>query len=397
MERKGLLHGVKVLDLTRVLAGPYCGMMLADMGADVIKIEMPGKGDDARRNAPIVNGESAYYMNLNRNKRGITLNLKTEEGRDIFRRLVKESDIVLENFRPGVMEKLGLGYEDLRQINPCIVYGAVSGFGHYGPYSRRAGYDIVGQAMSGLMSTTGWPGGQPTRTGTAISDVMGGISCCTGVLAAYVNRLKTGIGDKVDVSLVDSMVSSLEIINMIYLCTGRVPERIGNRYEAIYPYDSFQASDGMVIIACGNDKLYGILKEVLKLPELESEEFDGNIRRVENHAKLKPIIETWTRQRTIDEVVDTLLAAGIPSSPVNTIDRVVKDPHIAGAREMFVELEHPVAGKMKVTGNQLKFTNNKVVIDTPAPLLGQHTEEVLKEFLGMAHEEYQAFQAAGAF
>ena len=372
-------------------------MMLADMGADVIKIEMPGKGDDARRNAPIVNGESAYYMNLNRNKRGITLNLKTEEGRDIFRRLVKESDIVLENYRPGVMDKLGLGYEELRRINPGIIYGAVSGFGHYGPYSARAGYDIVGQAMSGLMSTTGWPDKEPTRTGTAISDVMGGISCCTGVLAAYVNRLKTGTGDKVDVSLVDSMVSSLEIINMIYLCTGRVPDRIGNRYEAIYPYDSFQASDGMVIIACGNDKLYGILKETLKIPELESEEFDGNIRRVENHAKLKPIIEDWTRKRTIDQVVETLLAAGIPSCPVNTIDRVVKDPHIAGAREMFVELEHPVAGKMKVTGNQLKFTNNKVVIDTPAPLLGQHTKEVLQEILGIEHEEYESLKAAGAF
>lgn len=384
---QGLLAGVKVLDLSRVLAGPYCGMMLADMGAEVIKIEIPGRGDDARRNAPVVNGESAYFMNLNRNKRGMTLNLKTEEGRRIFKELVKKSDIVLENYRPGVMDKLGLGYEDLRKINPAIVYGAVSGFGHYGPYSQRAGYDIVGQAMSGLMSTTGWPGGRPTRTGTAISDVMGGISCCVGILAAYINRLKTGEGDKVDVSLVDSMVSSLEIINMIYLCTGRVPERIGNRYEAIYPYDTFEASDGMVIIACGNDKLYGLLKEVLQIPELDREEFDGNIKRVQNHEKLKEIVDSWTIQRTIDEVVEILLAAGIPACPVNTIDRVVKDPHIAGAREMFVDLEHPVAGKMKVTGNQLKFTNNKIQIDTPAPLLGQHTEEILKEFLGIDCEE----------
>ncbi|MCC8025834.1 MAG: CoA transferase [Clostridium sp.] len=394
---QGLLAGVKVLDLTRVLAGPYCGMMLADMGAEVIKIEMPGKGDDARRNAPIVNGESAYFMNLNRNKRGMTLNLKTESGRSIFRGLVKISDIVLENYRPGVMDKLGLGYEDLRKINPAIVYGAVSGFGHYGPYSQRAGYDIVGQAMSGLMSTTGWPDGKPTRTGTAISDVMGGISCCVGVLAAYINRLKTGKGDKVDVALVDSMVSSLEIINMIYLCTGRVPERIGNRYEAIYPYDTFDASDGMVIIACGNDKLYGLLKGVLKIPELDREEFDGNIKRVENHEMLKEIVESWTARRTIDEIVEILLAAGIPACPVNTIDRVVRDPHIAGAREMFVDLEHPVAGKMKVTGNQLKFTNNKIQIDTPAPLLGQHTEEILKELLEMDHEEYERLKGQGAF
>ncbi|MEG1780182.1 MAG: CoA transferase [Clostridium sp.] len=389
MNGKGLLDGVKVLDLTRVLAGPYCGMMLADMGAEVIKIEVPGKGDDSRRNAPIVNGESAYFMNLNRNKKGITLNLKSEKGREIFRALVKQSDIVLENYRPGVMEKLGLGYEELRKLNPAIVYGAVSGFGHYGPYSSRPGYDILGQAMSGLMSTTGWPDGAPTRTGTAISDVMGGISCCTGVLAAYVNRLKTGEGEKVDVSLVDSMVSSLEIINMIYLCTGRVPTRIGNRYEAIYPYDSFKAKDGMVIIACGNDKLYNLLKGVLQIPEMEDELYAANVDRVKNHASLKEIIEVWTVERSIDEIVEILLNAGIPSAPINTIDRVVADPHIAGAREMFVDLEHPVAGKMKVTGNQLKFTNKKISIDTPAPLLGQHTEMVLAEKLGISHEEYE--------
>lgn len=388
METKGLLDGVKVLDLTRVLAGPYCGMMLADMGAEVIKIEMPGKGDDSRRNAPIVNGESAYFMNLNRNKRGMTLNLKSEEGKEIFRGLVKQSDIVLENYRPGVMEKLGLGYEELRKLNPAIIYGAVSGFGHYGPYSKRPGYDILGQAMSGLMSTTGWPDSAPTRTGTAISDVMGGISCCVGVLAAYVNRLKTGEGEKVDVSLVDSMVSSLEIINMIYLCTGRVPTRIGNRYEAIYPYDSFQASDGMVIIACGNDKLYNVLKTVLKMPELEDEMYATNVDRVKNHAPLKALIETWTKDKTIDEIVEILLDAGVPSAQINTIDRVAKDPHIAGAREMFVDLEHPVAGKMKVTGNQLKFTNRPVHIDKPAPTLGQHTEEILKEKLGIDHEGY---------
>ncbi|MEG1294684.1 MAG: CoA transferase [Clostridium sp.] len=389
MNGKGLLDGVKVLDLTRVLAGPYCGMMLADMGAEVIKIEVPGKGDDSRRNAPIVNGESAYFMNLNRNKKGITLNLKSEKGREIFRALVKQSDIVLENYRPGVMEKLGLGYEELRKLNPAIVYGAVSGFGHYGPYSSRPGYDILGQAMSGLMSTTGWPDGAPTRTGTAISDVMGGISCCTGVLAAYVNRLKTGEGEKVDVSLVDSMVSSLEIINMIYLCTGRVPTRIGNRYEAIYPYDSFKAKDGMVIIACGNDKLYNLLKGVLQIPEMEDELYAANVDRVKNHASLKEIIEVWTVERSIDEIVEILQNAGIPSAPINTIDRVVADPHIAGAREMFVDLEHPVAGKMKVTGNQLKFTNKKISIDTPAPLLGQHTEMVLAEKLGISHEEYE--------
>lgn len=393
--KSGVLSGVRVLDLTRVLAGPYCGMMLADFGADVIKIELPGKGDDARANAPQINGESAYFMNLNRNKRGITLNLKSEQGRNIFLQMVRNSDIVLENYRPGVMEKLGLGYEDLRKVNPAIIYGAVSGFGHTGPYARRAGYDIIGQAMSGLMSTTGWPDTPPTRTGTAIADVVGGMSCAIGVLAAYANRLKTGVGDKVDIALVDAMVSSLEIINIIYLNTGRIPTRIGNRYEAIYPYDSFQAQDGYVIIACGNDKLFGLLKQSLNISELENSKFNNNIARVTHHAELKAILERWTRERPVDEIVDQLLAAGIPAAPINTIDRVTKDPHIAVAREMFVDIEHPVAGKITMTGNQVKFSNNKASIRMPAPTLGQHNHEILKELLNYSDAEIEQLISDG--
>lgn len=378
MSLKGVLDGVKVLDLSRVLAGPYCGMMLADMGADVLKIEIPQKGDDARRNAPLIQGgESSYFLNLNRNKKGITLNLKSPEGKEIFLKLVKEVDIVIENYRPGVMDKLGLGYDTLSKINPAIVYGAISGFGQYGPYSKRAGYDIIAQAMSGLMSTTGWPNSGPTRSGTAIGDVAAGMSCCIGILAAYANRLKTGKGEFVDVALVDSLVSALEIINMIYLCTGRVPSRIGNRYEAIYPYDSFRAADGNVIIACGNDKLYDSLKALLRLDGMDDEMFNGNINRVANHEPLKKIIETWTSVHTIDEVVDTLLSAGIPAAPINTIDRVVKDPHIAKARQMFVECEHPVAGKVTLTGTPVKFNAHEFSIYRPAPRLSEHTQEVL--------------------
>lgn len=380
----GALSGITVIDLTRVLAGPYCSMMLADMGADVIKVEVPGKGDDSRSHYPQINGESAYYMNLNRNKRSMTLNLKSEEGKAILRGLVKKADVILENYRPGVMEKLGLGYEDLKKINPGIIYGCVSGFGHYGPYSQRPGYDIIGQAMGGLMSTTGWPGGDPTRSGTAMSDVMGGISLAVGVLSAYINKQRTGEGQLVDVALVDSIVSSLEIINQIYLVTGRIPSRIGNRYEASYPYDSFRTKDGMLVIGAGNDKLFHLLCELMGQPALEEDpRFLTNITRVEHHAALKPIIEDWLAGYDTETAVQMILDAGVPAGPIYNIDQVTRDPHIAGAREMFVEIEHPVAGKLKITGNQIKLSETPVHYERPAPLLGQHTAEILKEFLGL--------------
>ncbi len=394
----GALSGVTVIDLTRILAGPYCSMLMADMGATVIKLEVPGKGDESRKNYPIINGESAYYMNLNRNKLGITLNLKTPEGKQILKELVKKADVILENFKPGVMDRLGVGYEELKKVNPRIIYGCVSGFGHYGPYKDRPGYDIIGQAMSGLMSTTGWPDTPPTRSGTAISDVMGGISMCVGVLAAYINREKTGIGQKVDVSLVDAMVSSLEIINQIYLMTGRVPTRIGNRYEASYPYDSFQCKDGMMVIGAGNDRLFNRLLGVMGMPELfEDPRFNSNINRVNNNAALKPIIEAWLANYTVEEAVDMLLAASVPAGPIYDIPQVVKDPHIAGARQMFLEMEHPVAGTVKITGNQIKLSQTPVSFRTPAPTLGEHTRKVMEEMLEMTPEEFDLLQKKGVF
>ncbi len=393
----GVLDGVTVLDLTRVLAGPYCGMFFADMGADVIKIERPGKGDDSRVFFPQVNGESAYYMNLNRNKKGITLNLKSEEGKKVFLDLVKSADIVIENYRPGTMDKLGLGYETLKEINPGLVYGCVSGFGQYGPYSQRAGYDIIGQAMGGLMSTTGWPGGEPTRSGTAISDVLGGLNLSIGVLGAYIKRLKTGEGQLVDVSLVDSVVSALEIITQIYLTSGEIPQRIGNRYESVYPYDSFRAKDGSIVIACGNDKLFNIFANYMGKPELiEDERFKSNIHRVRNHADLKPIIEEWLKDFTMDEAVDGILSTGVPAGPIYTIDKIAEDEHIANAREMFVEVDHPVAGKVKITGNQLKFSSDKISINNPAPVLGQHSDEILLKYLGYDQEKIAALKSNGA-
>jgi len=396
MQRTGAMEGITVLDLTRVLAGPFAGMILADMGANVIKIEQPGKGADERQMGPFQNGESAYYMNLNRNKKGMTLNLKTPKGKEIFKELVKKADVVLENFRPGTMDKLGLGYEVLKEVNPQIIYAAVSGFGQYGPYSQRPGYDIISQAMSGLMSTTGWPGGYPTRTGTAIGDVLGGLSVTIGILAALHNRLYTGRGQMVDVALVDSAVASLEIINMIYLTEKRLPERIGNRYESTYPYDSFAAKDDLVIIGAGNDKLWGLLCQVMGRPELvDHPDFKRTRDRVQNHVKVKQIVEEWTKTRTVSEIVDQLLAAGIPAAPIYNIAQVTQDPHIAGAREMFVTLEHPKAGQITITGPHIKLSETKPTIRTPSPNLGQHNEEILSSMLGMSPEEIVALAQEG--
>jgi formyl-CoA transferase len=386
----GALNGVRVLDLTRVLAGPFSSMMLADMGAEVIKIEVPNKGDDSRAFGPFKNGESSYYMNLNRNKKGITLNLKNPKGKEVFIELVKNADIVMENYRPGTMEKLGLGYEDLKKVNPRLVYGCVSGFGHFGPYKNRPGYDIISQAMGGLMSTTGWPGGEPTRTGTAMGDVLAGLSVTIGILSALRYRDVTGVGQKVDVALVDSVVASMEIINQIYLVEGRLPEKIGNRYESVYPYDSFKAKDGSIVIACGNDKLWALLCNLMGTPEyITDERYDKNIKRVKAHAEIKEIVEKWSTTLNMDELIKAIDGVGVPCAPINNIEQVVNDPHISGAREMFVDIEHPIAGKMKITGAHIKLSETKAEIRTPAPLLGQHNSEVLKDILGLSDAEIE--------
>jgi crotonobetainyl-CoA:carnitine CoA-transferase CaiB-like acyl-CoA transferase len=395
-KRLGALEGIRVLDLTRVLAGPFATMMMADMGAEVIKIEIPGKGDDSRAFGPFMNGQSLYYMNLNRNKKGVTLDLKKDEGKEIFLEMVKVSDVVVENYRPGTMEKLGLGYEVLKDVNPGIVYAAVSGFGHYGPYMKRPGYDIIGQAMGGLMSTTGWPGGEPTRTGTAMGDVLGGLSVTIGILAALKNRDFTGKGQKVDVSLVDSVVASMEIITQIYLAEGRLPERIGNRYETVYPYDSFKAKDGSLVIGAGNEKLYQMLCQLMGMPHLASDDrFNTIPKRNQRHVELKAIIEEWCADKTVEELVDMLLAAGVPAAPIYNVAQVVKDPHIAKAREMFVDVKHPKAGDTTLTGCHIKLYDTKPCIRRPAPLLGQHNQQVYSELLGMSDEGLEQLKAKG--
>jgi len=261
MEKPDALLGIRVLDLSRVLAGPFLTMLLADMGAEIIKLEIPGRGDDAREFPPFLNGQSMYYVNLNRGKKSITLNLKHPEGKRVFIELVKRSDVLLENFRPGTMERLGLSYDDLKKVNPRLVYASISGFGQTGPYRKRPGYDIIGQAMGGLMSITGWPDSPPTRAGTAIGDILSALYTCIGVLGALQVREKTGEGQSVDVALVDSVYASLENIPQKVFVEGEVPGRIGNRYEFIYPYDSFEARDGWVIIGIANDAIWRRFQE----------------------------------------------------------------------------------------------------------------------------------------
>ena len=394
LEKVEALQNLVVLDLTRVVAGPYAGSILGDFGAEVIKIEVPGKGDDARSYGPYRNGESVYYANLNRNKKGITLNLKTEEGKKIFLELVNKADILLENYRPGVMERLGLGYEVLRGKNPRLIYGAVSGFGCYGSYSDRPGYDIISQAMGGLMSVTGAKNGDPTRSGNAMGDILGGMNLVIGVLMALNVRTLTGKGQKVDVSLVDSVVASLENAYTRYFESGQLPVRNGNAYASIAPYDSYQAKDGQVIIACGNQKLYEKLcNEVLHMPWMITDErFLTVSLRVQNNEIQKKYIEEWTTQYTVNEIVENVLAKGIPAGPIYNVRQITEDKHIAIEREMFVEIEHPVIGKMKVNGNPIKLMDNMPEISKPAPTLGQHNEEIFCGLLKHSEEQIKEWR-----
>ena len=391
-ERKAeqALENLTVLDLTRVVAGPYAGALLGDLGANVIKIEIPGRGDDARGYGPYENGESMYYANLNRNKRGITLNMKSEKGKEAFLKLVEKADILIENFRPGVMDKLGLGYDRLKEINPRLIYGAVSGFGSYGPYAMRPGYDIVSQAMGGLMSVTGAKGGEPTRSGNAMGDILGGMNLVIGVLAAVNYRNMTGKGQRVDISLVDSVVASLENAYVRYFKSHELPVRNGNAYASIAPYDAYHAKDGYVIIACGNQKLYEkFCNEVVNMPWMITDErFLTVPLRVENNEIQKKYIEEWTTQYTVDEVVDIVLSHGIPAGPIYNVKQITEDHHIAEVREMFIDIDHPIIGKMTVNGCPVKLMDAMPRINRPGPTLGQHNEEIYKA-IGYTYDELE--------
>ena len=397
MSVHGALENLVVLDLTRVLAGPLCGALLGDLGATVIKIEVPGRGDDARAYGPYRNGESMYYANLNRNKTGITLNLKQPEGKELFLRMVRKADILIENYRPGVMDRLGLGYDVLKEENPRLIYAAISGFGSYGPYAQRPGYDIISQAMGGLMSITGPKGSDPTRSGNAMGDILGGMNLTIGVLAAVNARTITGRGQRVDVSLVDSVVFSLENAFIRYTESGKLPERCGNAYASIAPYDSYRAADGYAVIACGNQKLYEkFCNDILRMPELiDDPRFATIPLRVQNNEILKQYIEKWTCTRKVKDIVAQILADGIPAGPINDVSQIMEDEHIARAREMFVTIQHPVIGEMVVNGDPVKLMETMPTIRKPAPTLGQDNEAFYCDELGLSKEQLAQLKEKG--
>jgi Predicted acyl-CoA transferases/carnitine dehydratase len=388
------LEEIRVLDLTRVLAGPYCTMMLADFGANVIKIETPKGGDDSRAFGPFIGKESAYFMSLNRGKRSMTLNLKEQKAKEIFKQLVKEADIVVENYRPGTMEKFGLGYEELKKINPKLIYTACSGFGHTGPYSQKPAYDVIVQGMGGVMSITGQENGEPTRVGASIGDITAGLFATIGTLLALYTRNVTGVGQKVDVAMLDCQVAILENAIARYLTSGVVPAPIGNRHPSITPFEAFKAKDGYIIIAVGNDKLWATFSNLISKPELITDErFLTNAKRTENQKKLKAILDTVFPAKTVAEWVSTLENAGIPAGPINTVDDVINNVQVK-ARNMIVETEHPVAGRVKMAGVPIKLSETSGSVEAPAPMLGQHTKEILSEILGFTENEVEDLKAA---
>lgn len=382
----GALSDIKVLDLTRVLAGPYATMVLADLGAEIIKIEQPEKGDDSRAYGPYKNGESAYFMSLNRNKESITLNLKTLEGKEILKELVKKVDVLVENFRPGTMEKLGLGYEVLKEINPRLIYASSTGYGQTGPYSQRPAYDAVVQAMGGIMSITGQADGVPTRVGTSIGDIAAGLFCAIGILAALQERARSGLGQMVDVAMLDCQVAILENAISRFEFTGEIPRPIGNRHPSIVPFETFNTLSDPIMVAAGNDRLWATLCELMELEIACDPRYATNPQRNEHYAELRPILAEKFMTKTAEEWQPMFDKAGIPSGPINTVDKVVKNEQVV-AREMILEVEHPVAGTTRVPGIPIKLSRTPGEIRMAAPVLGADTEKLLNQYLGLTSDQ----------
>jgi len=376
------LKGIKIIDLSRVLAGPFCTMLLADMGAEVIKVEFPGKGDDSRTFPPFKEGQGTYFINFNRNKKSVVLDLKEPADINTFLEIIRSMDVLVENFRPGTMEKMGLGYERLRALNDQLIYASISGFGHYGPNKNKPGYDIIGQAVGGIMSITGWPDGPPTRTGTAISDVLAALFCTIGILSALHARTLYGKGQKVDVALVDSVVAAIGTILQIYMVENRVPERSGNKYDFIAPYEAFAAKDGWFVLGVGNDNIWKkFCGSINRRDLIDDKRFYSNVERVKNNRVLAEIIGQWAVVHTVKDVVAMLEQDGIPAAPINDLEQIVHDPHIAIAREMIQTIVHPIAGEVQVTGNPIKMSETNPRIRKSAPLLGEHTDEIIHMYV----------------
>ncbi|MDR1943821.1 MAG: CoA transferase, partial [Synergistaceae bacterium] len=365
------------------------------MGADVIKVENPVGGDDSRAFGPFKNGVSAYYMGLNRSKRSVTLNLKSAEGKEILKKLVEKSDVLLENYKPGTMKKLGLDYETLKKTNPGIVYAASSGFGQTGPYGSRAAYDLIVQGMSGFMSITGFDAEHPVKAGSSIADIFAGVFTAIGVLAALEHKRKTGEGQMVDVAMLDCMVSILENAIATYDCTGKSPAPIGNVNRSITPFATFPTADGLVNICAGNDELWRKFCVAAGMEEyIEDERFADNLKRGENFGTLFGIMSERLRTKTTAEWMDALEAVKVPCGAILNVEQVVNDPQVK-AREMIVEMDHPDAGKIIVPGVPIKFSATPASIKSPAPRLGEHNEEIYGQLLGMDREELTKLKEEG--
>ncbi|CAI8028018.1 Acetyl-CoA:oxalate CoA-transferase [Geodia barretti] len=386
---------MKVLDLTRVLAGPYATMLLGDLGAEVIKIEQPGTGDESRNFGPFKNGFSLYFMSVNRGKQSVTLNLKTERGQAIFKQLLKQTDVLVENFRPGTMKKLGLDYDSLKVEHPSLIYAACSGFGQTGPYAEQGAYDMIIQGIGGIISITGEPGGPPVRVGTSISDITAALFTTIGVLSALHHRNQTGSGQFVDVAMLDSLVAVLENAVVRYFATGEPPKPLGARHPAITPFEAFVSADGHVIIAIGNDTLWAKFCEHVDRQELI--QISGSERTpIERRTIVNCFLfsrRSW-RQRKTDDWIDALGAIGVPCGPINAMDKVVSHPQVQ-AREMITRVAHHITGEVEVPGVPIKLSETPGNVDAPAPSLGEHTDKVLTGLLGMHPDEVEQLRRHG--
>ena len=390
------LEGVKVLDLTQIMAGPYCTMMLADMGADVVKVEKPNGGDDTRRmGPPFIEGESAAFLGINRNKRSIVIDLRSDSGRELAQRMARGSDILVQNFRPGALERMGLGYEQVREINPALVYCTISGFGATGPYARRGGFDLVAQGMSGLMSVTGHTGGPPAKVGVPICDLNAGMFGAIGILTAYINRLRTGQGQHVDTSLLEGGIAYTFWESAMYFATGEIPEPKGSAHRLTAPYQAFETSDGYVNIGAANQANWERLCVAIGRDDLAADpKFVEPRDRMNNLDDLVSTLEGTFAQQTSEHWLEILDAAGVPAGPINDLGQVYDDPQVR-AREMMVETDHPVAGLVKNIGIPIKLSETPGQFRRPAPTLGQHTDEVLRD-LGCSDDEIVKLRSEGA-